>query len=98
MGYYTIRIFPASQYMTAIVTEFGKFMYNCLPMGMCALVDIFEAKVDNLLGDIKGVKTYIDNILVLSKESFYNHTEQKRIVVGRLHTEGLKGNAPNCSF
>ena len=40
-------------------------------MGKCASGDIFQAKVDNLLGYIKGIKTYIDDILVLSKDSFY---------------------------
>ena len=67
MGYYTIRLSPASQDMTTIVTEFGKFRYNRLPMGMCASGDIFQAKVDKLLGDIEGVRTYIDDILVLRK-------------------------------
>ena len=41
MGYYTIRVFPASQGIKMIVTELGKFRFNCLPMGMCALSDIF---------------------------------------------------------
>ena len=70
MEYYTIRISPAIQYMTTIVTEFGKFKYNFLPMGMCASGNIFQAKVDKILGDIEGVKTYIDDILVLIKEIF----------------------------
>ena len=52
MGYYTISISPASQDTTTIVTEFGKFIYNRLPMGMCASGDIFQAKVDELLSDI----------------------------------------------
>ena len=68
MGNYTISISPASQDMTTIVTEFGKLRYNFLPMGMCTLGDIFQAKVDKLLGDIEGVKTYIDDILVLIKD------------------------------
>ena len=38
MGYCTIRIYLASQDMTTIVTEYGKFRYNRLPMGMCWLV------------------------------------------------------------
>ena len=84
--------------MTTIVTEFGKFRYNCLPMGMCASGDIFKAKVDKLLRDIKGVKTNIDDILVLSKDSFENHIERLRIISGRLRTAGLKLNAPKCSF
>ena len=98
MGYYTIRLYPDSQDMTTIVTEFGKFRYNCLPMGMCASGDIFQAKVEELLGVIEGIKTYIDDILVLGKERFENHIEQPRIIFGRLRAVGLKINAPKCSF
>ena len=65
MGYYTIRISPSRQDMMTIVTEFGKFRYNRLPMGMCASVDIFQSKIYELLSDIDGVKTYIDDIIVL---------------------------------
>ena len=60
--------------MTTTVTEFGKFRYNCLHMGMCNLGDIFQAKLDEILGDIEGIKTYIDDILVLSGDCFLNHT------------------------
>ena len=68
VGYYTMGLSPARQDMTTIVTEFGKFRYNFLPMGMCALGYIFQSKVDELIGDIEGVKTYIDDILVFSKD------------------------------
>ena len=72
MGYHTIRLSPAGQDMTTIVTEFGKFRYNCLPMGMCASRYIFQAKVDKLLSDTEGVKTCIDDILVLGNDIFEN--------------------------
>ena len=71
--YYTIRLFPASQYMTTIVTEFGKSRYNSLHMGMCASGDIFQAKVDKIISDIEGFRTYIDDISFLIKETLYNH-------------------------
>ena len=57
MGYYTIRISPARQYITTIVTEFEKLGYNRLHMGMCALGKILQAKADKQLNDIEGVKT-----------------------------------------
>ena len=98
MEYYTIRIYHVSQDMTTIVTEFGKFRYNRLPTGMYASVDIFQSKVDELPSDIKGVKTYIDDILVLGKDSFENHIEQLIIIFVRLCAAGLKVNAPKCSF
>ena len=58
--------------MATIVTEFGKFIYNRLPMGMCASGDIFPTNEDEILGDIEGVKTYIENILVLIKDVLSN--------------------------
>ena len=67
IGYYTIWISPTRQKMTTIVTEFGKFRCNHLPMYMWASGHIFQYKLDKLRGDIKGIKTYIDDILLLSK-------------------------------
>ena len=93
MGYYNIRPSPANQDVPVIVNEFGKFRYNGLPMGMCASGDIFQSKLDDILGDIKGVKNYIDDIRVLSKDCFKNHAEQLMIIFGRLRAEGLKVNA-----
>ena len=74
-GYYNISFFPTSHNMTTIVNEFGKFRYNPLPMCMQASGDIFQAKVDELLVDIKGVKTCTDVILVLRNYCFTNLIE-----------------------
>ena len=98
MGYYTINILTASQDMTTIVTEFGKFIYNSLPMGMWAPGYILQAKVDDLLENTVGVKTYINAILVLRKERFSKHMEQPNISFGKLRASGLKVNATECSF
>ena len=98
MGYYNIRLSPANQYMTMIVTGFGEFRYNRLPMGMCASGDILQSKVDELIAYIKGVKTYSNDILVLIKGIFENHKDHLRIIFCRLHAAGLKFNAPKCRF
>ena len=80
--------------MTTIVTEFGKFRYNCLPMGMCASGEIFQAKTEKLRSDTKGTKAYIYDILVLSKDIFENNIDQLIIIFVRLRAVGLKVNAP----
>ena len=98
MGYYAMRLSSASQDMTTIVTEFGKFRYNHLPMGTCTLGYIVQDKVDKLQSDIEGIKTYINDIIVSRKDLFTNHIEQLRIIFGRLCTSGLKVNTPMCSF
>jgi Reverse transcriptase (RNA-dependent DNA polymerase). len=98
MGYYTIRLTPGAKDLTTIVTEFGKFRYNVLPMGMCCSGDVFQAKVDQLLGDIDGVKTYINDILVISKGSFDDHLKQLDTCFKRIQDAGLKVKAVKCSF
>ena len=67
-------------------------------MGMCATGDILQAKLDKLLGDIKRVKTYIGDILVLNKDIFSKYIEQLRIIFGILRVVGLKSSAPKCSL
>ena len=44
-------------------------------MGMCDSGDIFRAKEDDMLSDIKGIKRYTDDILILSKGSFSKKIE-----------------------
>ena len=80
--------------MTRIVIEFGKFRYNFLPMGMFASEYIFQSKVYELLGDIEGFKTYIDDILVLIRDCFGKYIEQLMIIFKILRAAGLKINAP----
>ena len=98
LGYYTIQIFLRSLDSTNNVTEFGKFGYNRVPMGLCASGDNFQAKVDQIIVDIKGVKTYINNILVLGKGIFPHHMDQLKSTFDRLCNVGLKFNVPKCIF
>ena len=89
---------PESNNLTTIVTEFGKFRYNIVPMVLCASSDIFQYKLDELLGDIEGVKTYTADILVIGKMSLSQHIDQLRVIFDRLCTTGLKFDAPKCIF
>ena len=98
MGYYTVSITPGSRDLTTIVTEFGKFRYKRLPMGLCCAPDIFQSKINELLGDLDSVRAYIDDVLILSKDSFEGHLNQVRIVLSRMAKAGLRINAKKSSF
>ena len=98
MVYYTIYISTESHYLTSIVTEFEKFRYNKVPMRLCASGDIFQAKVDELLSDIEGFKTYIDDILVLGKRILSQHIYELIFIFARLHNTAIKVNASRRSF
>ena len=98
MGYYTIEIFLESRKFTTIVIELGKFGYNRVPMGLCAYGEVLQTKVDELLIDIKGFKTYIDDILVLGKGSFSPHIYQLIVIFARLHNTVITVNGSKRSF
>ena len=66
--------------------------------GLCASGDIFQYKVDMLLGDIEGVHMYIHDILILGKGSLYQHIDQTIVIFDRLHATGLKENDTKCRF
>ena len=85
---------PKSCEITTIVAEFGEFRYNMVPMELCASGDILQAKVDDISSDIKGVKVYINNILVYGKGIFTQHIYQLRVIFDWMCAAGLKFNAP----
>jgi hypothetical protein len=98
MGYYHIVLSEKSADMCTIVTEFGKFRYKRLPMGVSCSPDIFQAKIYELLGDIEGVKAYIDDILVIKRGTFDEHLEQLEEIFRRSQRAGIKMNAEKCRF
>ena len=60
--------------------------------------DVFQSKMYNLIGNIEGVKTYIDNILCIEKGSFAQHINQLGEIFHKFQKAGLKVNAIKCSF
>ena len=93
MGYYHIRLSENSSDMCTIITEFGKFCYLRLPMGVSCSPDIFQAKIYELLGDIEGTKAYIDDILVINKGTYEEHLKQLDEVFRRCKRANIKINA-----
>ena len=98
MGYYHLSLDRESSEMCTIVTEFGKFRYKRLPMGVSCAPDIFQSKMNGLLGDIEGVRAYLDDILILSKSNYTDHLVQVEQVFDRMQKAGLKINAGKSHF
>ena len=76
MGYYHIELNPASKEMCTIVLPFGKYEYQRLPMGLCNSPDVFQEKMSELMEGLDFVRTYIDDLLCLTKGSFEDHLEK----------------------
>ena len=98
MGYYHIRLDPSSKELCTIVLPFGKYEYQAIPMGLCNSPDIFQEKMSELMDGLEFVRTYIDDLLCLTKGSFDDHLEKIELVFQRLQEAGLKVNAKKSFF
>ena len=92
MGYYTIRLDADSQKICTIILPWGKYSYKRLPMGICCSPDIFQEKMSSLMEDLQYVRTYIDDLLVLTRSSFTDHLEKLEPVLEKLQKAGLRVN------
>jgi hypothetical protein len=98
MGYYHIELSPESKKLCTIVLPWGKYEYQRLPMGLCNSPDIFQEKMNTLMGDLEYVRAYIDDLLILTKGSFTDHLQKLSEVLTRLRKAGLKVNAKKSFF
>ena len=48
-----------------MITPFGRYMWKRLPFGLKVSSEIFQRKIDEALGDLKGVFNIVDDIIVV---------------------------------
>jgi hypothetical protein len=98
MGYYTIRLDPDASKICTIIFPWGEYSSLRLPMGIAGSPDIFQAKMPELMVALEFVRTYLDDLLCITKASLDDHFEHLRLVLTRLREAGLRVNAPKSKF
>jgi Reverse transcriptase (RNA-dependent DNA polymerase) len=100
MGYYHIELSPESkQLCCTVMLPWGKYEYQRLPMGLCNSPDIFfQEKMSILMHDLEYVRAYIDDLLVITGQSYSDHLEKLGEVLSQLQNAGLKVNAKKSYF
>jgi hypothetical protein len=84
MGYYHIELSPHSKELCTMVLPWGKHEYQRLPMGLCNSPDIFQEKMSTLMQDLEYVQAYMDDLLVITADSFEDHLDKLKAVLGKL--------------
>ena len=98
MGYYHIELSPASKALCMIVLPFGNYEYQRLPMGLSSSIDIFQEKISKMFIDLKNIKAYINDLLVLSTGTYKELIEQVSKVLNRLKKADLRINTKKSNF
>jgi len=64
----------------------------------CNSPDILQEKMGELMADLEFVRAYIDDLIILTKDTWDNHLNQLRTVFSRLRDAGLKIHAKKSFF
>ena len=72
-----------------------KYEYQKLPIGLCNSSDIFQEKMNELFNGLDYVRTYIDDLLTISKKSVENHNNKLDSKLTKIKAAGFKINAVN---
>ena len=78
--------------MHTIVFTRGKYSYLRLLMGVVNPPDIFQSKINQLMEGLDYVRAYLDDILIVTKNTYDDHLNKLDTVLKRLHAENLKIN------
>ena len=77
MGYYHVRLDEESSKLCTTILPWGKYRYLRLPMGIKNSPDIFQQLINDVLGDIKNVWAYLDDILITASGSYEGRSSGK---------------------
>ena len=95
--YQQLPLEESSKRYVVINTHKGLFRYTRLPYGISSAPGIFQRVIENVLQDIPGVVTYLDDILITGS-SDETHLETLEEVLRRLDKAGLRVKLKKCEF
>lgn len=96
-GFYQVRIADDSRGKTIINTPLGQFELLVMPMGQANSTATMQRLMDSILGDVKGVLYYLDDLLIFAP-SMKEHNKILRQVLERLRKEKLYCKFEKCEF
>lgn len=99
-GYFQVSVLPSDRDKTAFITPTGTFRFKRMPMGLRNSGATFQRLIDRFksnLGDV-AILGYLDDLIVLSPDSFEKHMTDLAAVFDRLAMFCLRVNRHKSCF
>ncbi|KIH57433.1 reverse transcriptase [Ancylostoma duodenale] len=96
-AYLQIELSDESKKMVVISKHRGLFQYNRLPFGIKTAPGIFQQIMNKMVAGLRGVATYLDDILVCGKTE-QEYMENLLALFERISEYGFKIRIEKCSF
>lgn len=96
-GFWMMKLDDASADLCTFSTPFSRYQFLRLPYGINCAPEMFHAKIRQLLEDLEGTDSFIDDIVCwgTSKEE---HDRRLRSLLMRAREVGIRFNRDKCKF
>ena len=84
MGYYHIQLRKNASNLCIIILMWGKYRYKRLPMGVANSPEIFQQKMNDLFHGLDFIRSYIYDILILTKGYLTDHVYKFELTPNKL--------------
>ena len=95
MQYYTFKLDEEYSDLYTIVTPFGKYRYQRLPMGLKCSPYYAQEVMENIFRDLEDTAVYIGDVRAFSANQ-KDHLALLNLVCGRLIENGFTVNPLRC--
>ena len=96
-GFWHVELDEESKKLCSFSTPFGMYEFNRLPFGIKIASETFQKYMFDTFGDLKGVKFYIDDIIIFGKD-LREHDLNVKAVMLRAREKGIKFNYKKVQF
>ncbi|XP_050553710.1 uncharacterized protein LOC126911298 [Spodoptera frugiperda] len=99
-GYFQVSVDPDHRDFTSFTTPLGTFRFKRMPMGLRNSGATFQRLIDRFKSNLPGITllAYLDDLLVLSEDSFERHLADLETVFDRLAMFNLRVNREKSHF
>lgn len=96
-GFWMIQIDDESADLCTFSTPFGRYQFTRLPYGINCASEVFHGKMRQLLEDLEGVDSFVDDIIVWGRTRD-EHDHRLRLLLQRAKEINLKFNKTKCKI